>query len=456
MKILWSAAGLIAVVGVSSVAILSALAWSRPLGPEMTPGLAAPVSIPVPNEQMPDTSVRRGALQAAAGSVPPARKEITSRIQPPLPPPWTATVAAGDTLDFLLQQAGLEAAIRAEIALAIAAEFNFAHLRPGHRLSVKSSSEGALVSLELEIDEGVRILARIADEVDVRKLAPEARRISRVREVTVEGSIFASLKAEDVPPRFAVDLAQMLAGTVDFRRDMRGGETLRLLWEEKRRKDGTRLGQPQLTYADIGIGEARFEIVWPDEGGEVANIYMDGEVVRTFAPPVVGARLTSSFGKRRHPVYGDTRMHTGVDFAAPRATPVFATAPGRVAFVGRRSGYGRIVEIIHGSGTMTRYAHLSAFADGAEVGDRINAGDRIGAVGSSGLATGPNLHYEVRLDGRPVDPMDHDRWVELAGDPAETGAEQQLIDARASLTALLDGDQTADRQSAPAGKEGTS
>lgn len=147
MKILWSAAGLIAVVGVSSVAILSALAWSRPLGPEMVPGLAAPVSLPVPNEQMPDTSVRRDALQAAVGSVPPARKEITSRVQPPLPPLWTATVAAGDTLDSLLQQAGLEAAIRAEIALAIAAEFNLAHLRPGHRLSVKSASEGALVEV---------------------------------------------------------------------------------------------------------------------------------------------------------------------------------------------------------------------------------------------------------------------------------------------------------------------
>ena len=98
-------------------------------------------------------------------------------------------------------------------------------------------------------------------------------------------------------------------------------------------------------------------------------------------------------------------MHTGVDYAAPRGAPVSATAPGRVAFVGRRGGYGRVVELSHGPGTMTRYAHLSAVPDGLSVGDRVGAGDLIGRVGATGTATGPNLHYEVRVDGQPIDPL---------------------------------------------------
>jgi murein DD-endopeptidase MepM/ murein hydrolase activator NlpD len=170
-------------------------------------------------------------------------------------------------------------------------------------------------------------------------------------------------------------------------------------------------------------------------------MYLNGEVVRVFAEPVKGARLSSVFGRRKHPIYGNVRMHTGVDFAAPRGTSVRATAPGRIAFIGRRGGYGRVVEIAHGTETMTRYAHLSAVPDSLAEGQRIAAGDTIGGVGATGTATGPNLHYEVRVDGRPTDPLSDERLSEAVEGEAQGNAGlDRLAEARARFNDALSSD----------------
>jgi murein DD-endopeptidase MepM/ murein hydrolase activator NlpD len=131
-------------------------------------------------------------------------------------------------------------------------------------------------------------------------------------------------------------------------------------------------------------------------------------------------------------------MHTGVDFAAARGTPVQATAPGRVNFIGWRGVYSRVVEIAHGSDTMTRYAHLSAVPEDLAQGHRVAAGDVIGRVGATGTATGPNLHYEVLVDGRPTDPLSDDRLAEAAeSDADDTAALSRLAEARALLNQNL-------------------
>src|SRR5690606_13914592 len=120
--------------------------------------------------------------------------------------------------------------------------------------------------------------------------------------------------------------------------------------------------------------------------------------------PVDGARVASVFGMRHHPILGYSRMHRGIDFAAPRGTPVFAAGDGVVARLGTNGGYGRYVRIDHGGGEATAYAHLGAYADGLAVGERVRQGQVVGYVGASGLATGPHLHYEVLIDDAQVDP----------------------------------------------------
>lgn len=357
-------------------------------------------------------------------------------IEPPLST-WSRDIAPGETLDFLLSEAGLAAPDRAEVALALGAEYDLRRLRPGHSVTVASTMDGSPRTVSLAVEDGVRIEVVFGEQLSTQVVAPDPEIVTLADEAVIDSSIFAALDEAGIPARFSVDLAQMLGGTVDFRRELAGGETLRLLWREARVGED-RIGQPDLAFAALEIGGSLYEIVWPDDGSGQATIYVDGEVLRVFAQPVEGARLSSVFGRRTHPVFGNVRMHTGVDFAAARGTPVQSTAPGWVSFIGWRDGYGRVVEISHGSDTMTRYAHLSAVPEDLAQGQRVAAGDVIGRVGATGTATGPNLHYEVLVDGRPTDPLSDDRLAEAAeSDADDTVALSRLAEARALMNENL-------------------
>lgn len=371
---------------------------------------------------------------------PPARPVLDVTLLATQPPTetWSGSLSTGETLDDLLSTAGLSAPDRAEVALALAAEYDLRKLKPGFAIEVETSLSGSLMRVILSVDAGVQIEAVFADEIAIRKIIPEPDLVLRAADMTVETSIFATLSRADASARFAVDLAEMLGGTVDFRRDLKGGERLQLMWHEATLGDQV-IRPPGLSFAALTIDDVLYEIVWPDDNSGNATIFIDGELLRVYAQPVKGARLSSVYGNRKHPVFGDVRMHTGVDFAAPHGTPVFATAPGRISFIGRRGGYGRVVEITHGSDTMTRYAHLSSVPESLAVEVRVAAGDTIGRVGATGTATGPNLHYEVHVDGRPTDPMSEERLAEAA---SVAGTNSNLLvrleNSRAQFSGLLD------------------
>lgn len=361
-----------------------------------------------------------------------------------------AYVEAGDTLERLLRELGFEGEVRREIILGISAEFDPRRLRPGHSLGVvwSSSFAGRANAVVLTIDDGERIELDLSDAYPAVRREPETERRERAVRVSVADTLFAALESVGAPSRLAVDLAGALAGLVDFRRDLRGGETVELLYEEDVRPDGERVGAPELRFARLRLGGRTIEVAGPGGDDKAAQIFENGEAIPMAAAPVVGARVSSVFGRRVHPVYGTLRMHTGVDFAAARGTPVFASAPGTVSFVGQRRGYGRVVEIRHGTEVMTRYAHLSGYAAGLKTGQRLDAGQRIGAVGASGTATGPNLHYEVRFDGRAVDPLSEEQLAAL-GAPAAAEADGTVLEPlrealvrrlRAQLRSRAEGD----------------
>lgn len=419
--------------------------WSKDPVP---PGLAAATAWSPAQLRLP-TSIETELPQFAQPSAAPARPlqpmpqlnvAIADTLFPTIEPPlanWSRDIATGETLDTVLEEAGLSATDRTEVALALGAEYDLRRLRPGHSVTVVSTMDGSPRSVALSVEDGVRIEAIFGEELATQVVTPDPEFITLAGEAVIDSSLFAALEDARMPARFAVDLAQMLGGTVDFRREMTGGETLRLLWREARVGED-RIGQPELTFASLEIGGALYEVVWPENGSGQATIYVDGTVLRVFAQPVEGARLSSVFGRRTHPVYGNVRMHTGVDFAAASGTPVQATAPGRVSFIGWRGGYGRVVEIAHGADTMTRYAHLSAVPEGLAQGQRVAAGDVIGRVGATGTATGPNLHYEVLVDGRPTDPLSDDRLAEAAESEADdTAALLRLAETRALLNENL-------------------
>lgn len=428
---------------------VTAIAISGVLSKESVPPAIAEATLwtpaPLSAPQLADHDVTPPAaiqvdVARAIRPTPLLQPAFTETALPEIEPPlitWSREIASGETLDAVLADAGIAAPARAEIALALGAVYDLRRLRPGHEITVISKVDDNPSRVELEVDDGVRIETVFGQELVTRVLEPDPEMVTFAGEAVIESSLFAALDKAGIPARFAVDMAQMLGGTVDFRRELSGGETMRLLWREAR--DGNeRIGQPELAFAALDLDGSVYEIVWPDDGSGKATIYVDGEVLRVFAQPVEGARLSSVFGRRTHPVYGNVRMHTGVDFAAARGTPVNATAPGRVSFIGRRGGYGRVVEIAHGSDTLTRYAHLSEVPDTLEQGQRVMAGDMIGRVGATGTATGPNLHYEVLVDGRPTDPLSDDRLAKAAEREADdTAALERLSEARSLLAERL-------------------
>ena len=343
------------------------------------------------------------------------------------------TVAPGDTLDALLQQLGVDAEMRTQAATSLANRFDPRRLLPGDRITFTSMATGQPVSVAIERDSGIQYVVTLGERPSTRIVQPRLDTLTLGREVDVKTSLYAALEAEEIPRRFAAELDMLLGGLMDTRRDIAGGERLQLLWEEDRREDGTRVGPPRLTYMRLVDQGERLEVLWPADQRTTVMLFKNGSLLDSLQIPVLGARLTSPFGNRRHPVSGEVRRHDGIDLAAPRGTPVMATARGRISFIGRRGGYGRVVEIEHETGTISRYTHLSRFVARLAVGDSIKAGEKLGEVGASGLATGPNLHYEVRVDDRPVDPLEEGQRLILSESPTRQEYRSALFEARTRL-----------------------
>lgn len=330
------------------------------------------------------------------------------------------TIKSGDTLDAVLSSAGIDGNDRAAAVLALTGVYELSELKPGHRIAwtTRPGAPASLRSLTLSVDDGVEIALTFTAGVAVERRDPMIVAVDRKETLTLDATLYEALVARGAPERFAVDLVALLAGQVDFHRDLQGGETFALAWQEDRLPNGEVVGEPRLQYARLTLNDRSLELVATSAAGPVL-VFEDGEIVQRSAPPILGARLSSVFGKRNHPVLGGVRMHTGIDFAAPTGTEVTATGAGRVAFAGTIRGYGLTVDIDHGGGVVTRYAHLSSIARDVQPGQRLKPGDLVGAVGATGLVSGPNLHYEVRLDGKPVDPMDRDAVPEQTNVSAE-------------------------------------
>lgn len=210
---------------------------------------------------------------------------------------------------------------------------------------------------------------------------------------------------QDIPRPVIDELVRIFANDIDFQRSVTGGDAFEAFYEES--EDGD--GRYDLLYASVTArGETfrYFRFHSPDDG--VLDYYDQlGRSTRKFLirKPIGIGEQRSGFGMRRHPIMGYMRMHTGVDWAAPRGTPIVAAGNGTVIKAARESGYGNRVEIQHANGYVTTYNHMSGFARGIEEGVRVRQGQVVGFLGSTGLSTGPHLHYEVIVNGNFVDPL---------------------------------------------------
>jgi len=265
----------------------------------------------------------------------------------------------------------------------------------------------------------------------------------------------SGLTAED-RIRLAWDLADIFAWQVDFSRDIRPGDSFSVLAERLTSEEGeTRFGR--VLAGDLVVGGKPYSAFRFTAADGSSGFYdAEGRSLRRafLLAPVAFRRISSRLNRARmHPVLGFVRRHEGIDYAADPGTPVMAAGDGVVVRRDWIGGYGNLVEIRHVNGIVTRYGHLRAFAKGMSVGDRVQQGDVIGYVGSTGLATGPHLHYEFRVNGVSRDPRGTDMG---SGNPVPPALAAEFALERARLSALLGtgGPAFAERASEPSARQG--
>ena len=237
------------------------------------------------------------------------------------------------------------------------------------------------------------------------RLTPSIHRIA----ASIDTSIYDTARRLGAGDQQVVDFANAFAYDVDFQREIHPGDQFEIVYETYVDERGTSVKSGDVIFASLnGQALSRDFYRFTPSDDQVPD-YFDskGESATKFLmkTPINGARLSSSFGKRRHPISGYTRLHKGTDFAAPSGTPVFAAGHGVVVRASRYGGYGNYVKIKHANGYETAYAHLSRYGRGMKSGKRVRQGDIIGYVGSTGASTGPHLHYEVYIKGTPMNAM---------------------------------------------------
>lgn len=325
------------------------------------------------------------------------------------------TVRAGQTLASVLTEAGAD---RVEAARAIAAldpVFSVRGLRAGQDLTIffetpagADEAERRLAGLSFRPDvERTLTVARSGDRFRAREASLALQReFVRVRG-EVSSSLYMSAIEQGATDRIVVELAGILGYAVDFR-TIQPGDGFDFVYEREVNQNGDTVRTGEIVYVNFagrGSPIEYFRYTAPD--GEVGYYTGEGEAAQRLLMrmPVNGARISSSFGMRFHPIHQVNRPHNGTDFAAPRGTPIMAAGNGVVERANWFGGYGNYVSIRHANGYLTAYAHLQAFGRGIRAGARVTQGQVIGYVGCTGSCTGPHLHYEVHQNGRPLNPM---------------------------------------------------
>ena len=231
----------------------------------------------------------------------------------------------------------------------------------------------------------------------------------KLYEVEIHNSIYESLKKIDTPDEIIMEFVQLYSFDIDFQRDIRKGNKIKIFFEIYTDSQNNYIKSGNINFSEIILNDESYELYrFQSEGDEFVEYFNSDGKSATKAlmkTPINGARLSSGFGMRKHPILGYNKKHQGVDFAAPTGTPIMAAGTGHIEFVGNNGGAGKYIRIKHLNGYKTSYSHLSKYASGIQKNIKVRQGQVIGYVGNTGLSTGPHLHYEVIFNGKRINPM---------------------------------------------------
>ncbi|MEM7208474.1 MAG: peptidoglycan DD-metalloendopeptidase family protein [Pseudomonadota bacterium] len=321
----------------------------------------------------------------------------------------TSVVKSGDTLSSIADKYNISPSELHRIVYSDQAAKKLAHLRPGDEIKFGFDTEDHVLHVSKQLDEETRLTVERTDQgfVATEVSDPLERRIHYASGI-IEHSLFGAANEAGVSSSVIMGMAGLFGWDVDFGLDVRSGDQFSIVYEQLYR-NGEFVRDGDIIAAEfINTGSLFRALRYTDPKGNTDYYTPKGETLRKafLRSPVDFARISSGFNlKRMHPVLHKIRAHKGVDYAAKTGTPVRTTGDGKVIHRGRKGGYGKTIIIQHGSRYSTLYAHLSKYAGKARVGSRVNQGDIIGYVGSTGLSTGPHLHYEFRADGVHRNPL---------------------------------------------------
>ena len=321
-------------------------------------------------------------------------------------------VGKGKTLAGILTSQGVSSAEAYNILEAMKKTFNPKKLREGQKLSLilekdetrESKDAATLSNLSLILNklETVEVNAKdgAKGEFTVKKIKKKlVTKIARAKGKIGKGQTISGIAArQNTPTNIIGNLIRAYSYDIDFQRDIQVGDSFDILYESLVTDDGTIVKGGDIKYATLKSKGKTLKIYFYEDKNTVGQFYnAKGEsiVKKLLRTPVDGARISSKFGMRRHPILGYSKMHTGIDFAAPRGTRVLAAGEGVVTFAGRKGGYGNYLVIRHNSTYSTAYAHLQRYGRGIKKGKKVSQEQIVAYVGSTGRSTGPHLHYEI-------------------------------------------------------------
>ncbi|MGQ0585937.1 MAG: OapA family protein [Gammaproteobacteria bacterium] len=322
--------------------------------------------------------------------------------------PWVAvTIKSGDTLSKVFDTLGLPVTDWVQIVGLGGDNKRLKQLKAGDLLHLRKGPEG-LQELTYALDETRTLqVSRTDTGFDSIVLAAEIEHRPTYAMGRITDSLYQSGVAAGLPDKLIIELADIFGYDIDFVQDIRVGDRYTVIYEDLY-KDGKKLRAGNILAAEfINQGQSLRAVRYVDPQGNAGYYAAGGQSLRKafLRTPLDVFRVSSNFSRGRfHPVLNRMRAHLGTDYAAPTGTPIKATGDGRVSFVGWKGGYGRAIVLKHGSSYETLYGHLSRVRSGIGYGSRVQQGQVIGYVGSTGLATGPHLHYEFRVNGVHRDP----------------------------------------------------
>ena len=353
------------------------------------------------NESFDYREIERSSIDLEVFSVGGENKQTSNRTQ-------IIYVEKNNTLIELLSESGLSSKYIRALIKAKGSE-KLANLKIGDILEVEISEDQIPKNIFLTTDGLNGINANFNNGLfSIYKVSKKPDVLERFASVEIQDSLYQSAVEADIPDSVIMDLVYIFGWDIDFIFDIRPGDSFDLLYEEYFWK-GNKIKNGDIKAARFKRGKKVYTAVryfLENEQKEFFSIRGKNVEKAFLRSPVEFSYISSKYNlKRKHPILNKIKAHTGVDYAAPTGTPVRTTGDGTIAFKGNNGGYGKLIEIKHSEDYSTRYAHLSRYKKGLEVGDKVNQGEVIGYVGRTGRATGPHLHYEFRVNGMHTDPL---------------------------------------------------